>query len=96
MIMRFFSVRENIAYMSKEPFFIYDTVYENIRLANNHISEDEIEDICRQVGLHKDIMKMQQQYRSLIESDGGNLSNGQKQKLSFARIMACKRHRYIY
>ena len=86
-----FSVRENIAYMSKEPFFIYDTVYENIRLANNHISEDEIEDICRQVGLHKDIMKMQQQYRSLIESDGGNLSNGQKQKLSFARIMACKK-----
>lgn len=43
------------------------------QLANNHISEDEIEDICRQVGLHKDIMKMQQQYRSLIESDGGNL-----------------------
>ena len=53
-----FSVRENIAYMSKEPFFIYDTVYENIRLANNHISEDEIEDICRQVGLHKDIMNI--------------------------------------
>ena len=31
------------------------------------------------------------EYRSLIESDGGNLSNGQKQKLSFARIMACKK-----
>ena len=80
-------LRKKIAYMEKSPFFIKDTVYNNIRLDNKDVSEEEIEDICHRIGIHSDIMKLEQQYRTIISGNGINFSSGQKQKLGFARIL---------
>ncbi len=80
------SLRDEIAYMEKEPFFIHGTVYINLRLGNEKADEEKIEEVCRLVGIHRDIMNMNQQYRTIIEEGGRNLSSGQKQKLGLARV----------
>ena len=83
-------LRSRMAYMEKEPFFIQGTVYENLRLGNEEVSEEQIEEACRRTGIHRDIMEMDRQYRTVLEEGGRNLSSGQKQKLGLARLLLRK------
>jgi len=83
-------LRNRMAYMEKEPFFIQGTVYENLRLGNEETSEEEMEEACRRTGIHRDIMEMDRQYRTELEEGGRNLSSGQKQKLGLARMFLRK------
>lgn len=81
------TVRNQMSYMAKESFFIVDTIYNNIRLGNHAASNESIEDVCRRVGIHHDIMEMEWQYRTILQEGGKNLSSGQKQKLGIARLL---------
>jgi ABC-type bacteriocin/lantibiotic exporter with double-glycine peptidase domain len=38
-------------------------------------------------GIHEDIMKMPQQYRTLVSEGGTNLSGGQRQRIALARAL---------
>lgn len=84
------ALRSRIAYMEKEPFFIRGTVYENLRMGNEEVSEEQMEEACKRTGIHRDIMEMDQQYRTVLEESGRNLSSGQKQKLGLARLFLRK------
>ena len=83
-------LRSRMAYMEKEPFFIQGTVYDNLRLGNEEVAEEQIEEACRRTGIHRDIMEMDRQYRTVLEEGGRNLSSGQKQKLGLARLLLRK------
>ena len=76
--------------MEKEPFFIRGTVYENLCMGNEEVSEEQMEEACKRTGIHRDIMEMDQQYRTVLEESGRNLSSGQKQKLGLARLFLRK------
>lgn len=78
-------LRKNILYLTKTPFLVNDTIYENLRIGNKNISNEEIQNICKIVGLHDDIMRLENQYESIIDEAGNNFSSGQKQKLAFVR-----------
>lgn len=89
------SVRKQVVYMEKEPFFVRGTIYENLCIGEENIDEEQIEEACRLMEIHRDIMKMEHQYHTTIEEGGKNLSSGQKQKLGLARVFL-KRNRYLY
>lgn len=78
-------LRKNILYLTKTPFLVNDTIYNNLRIGNENISNEEIQNICKIVGLHADIMRLENQYESTIDEAGNNFSSGQKQKLAFVR-----------
>lgn len=80
------SLRSQIAYMEKEPFFFHGTIYENLQIGNEVITEEKMQEACRLTGIHRDIMDMEQRYCTLIEKRGRNLSSGQKQKLGLSRL----------
>lgn len=89
------SVRKQMVYMEKEPFFVRGTIYENLCIGEDDISEMQIEEVCRMIGIHYDIMRMENQYHTIIEEGGINLSSGQKQKLGLARVFL-KKNRCLY
>lgn len=89
------SVRKQVVYMEKEPFFVRGTIYENLCIGEENIDEEQIEEACRLMEIHRDIMKMEHQYHTTIEEGEKNLSSGQKQKLGLARVFL-KRNRYLY
>ena len=84
------SLRNNILYMAKEPFFMQDTILQNLRMGRKAITDEEIVSVCKKTGIHKDIMLLPQRYETLICKGGSNFSSGQKQKLGFARALLSK------
>ena len=63
------------------------TVRENIAYGKPEASDEEIIQAAKKARVHKFIMSLPQGYDTLVEEDGGNMSQGQKQLISIARIM---------
>ena len=64
-----------------------DTIYNNLRMGNRDISNEDIENICRQCCIDDFIRTMPMGYNTMLEENGNNLSGGQKQRLAIARAL---------
>lgn len=81
-------IRNKIAYVFQEPVIFEKTIIENIRFGNkDDISEEQIKEVCRKIGLDDKIMQLPNAYDTVISSKTDLLSYGEKQLLSFARAI---------
>lgn len=64
------ALRSNIFYMAKEPFFMQDTILQNLRMGRKNVTDEEIVDACKKTEIHKDIMNLPQGYETLICKGG--------------------------
>jgi ATP-binding cassette subfamily B multidrug efflux pump len=81
------SLRENIATVLQEPFLFSGTIAENIGYGRLDATREEIEAAARAVSAHNFIVALPDGYDTLLGEGGGNLSQGQRQLLSFARAV---------
>jgi ATP-binding cassette subfamily B multidrug efflux pump len=81
------SLGRHIAMVLQEPFLFTGTVAENIRYAATWASFDQVRAAARAVGADEFIMRLPQGYETPLEQRGGNLSQGQRQLISFARAL---------
>ena len=84
------SVRDRIAYISQKTFLFADTIYENLRMGRSDITDEEIEQVCKDCLADEFIMQLPLGYNTKIEEDGANLSGGQRQRLAIARALLRK------
>jgi ABC-type multidrug transport system fused ATPase/permease subunit len=73
--------------MMQDPFIFSGTIADNIRYGRLAAAREEIEDAARAVHAHEFIAEMPGGYEAPVMEAGNNLSVGQKQLLSFARIL---------
>ncbi len=66
------------------------TIKENLKYNNENVSDEEIVDACKQVGVDHFIQTLSKGYDTVID-DSVNLSAGQKQLLTIARTMITNR-----
>ncbi|MCY0875832.1 MAG: ABC transporter ATP-binding protein [Firmicutes bacterium] len=64
------------------------TVLDNIRLFREDVSEQAVVAAAQAVGAHDLIMRLPKGYHTLLLGKGANLSMGERQLLSFARVVA--------
>lgn len=76
---------KNVSLMTQKPFVFDMTIHENLSLVDNNREHQIV--ACKKAGIHNDIMKLPKGYDTMLERDGNNLSAGQKQLLSLARIL---------
>lgn len=81
------SLRNKIGYIMQKVVIFDGTVFDNINYANKDVSENEIMDICKRLGLHDKIMMFENGYETRISADTDIFSSGEKQLLNFARVM---------
>lgn len=67
-----------------------DTIRNNIAYAGPGVSEEEIEEACRVVGIDHFIRSLPQGYDTVLKDDT-NLSAGQKQLLTIARALVARK-----
>lgn len=81
------SLRNKIGYIMQKVVIFDGTIFDNINYANKDVSENEIMDICKRLGLHDKIMTFENGYETRISADTDIFSSGEKQLLNFARVM---------
>ena len=81
------SLGRHIAMVLQEPFLFTGTVLENIAYATPGATRAAVEAAARAVGAHGFIMALPEGYDTPLEQQGGNLSVGQRQLISFARAL---------
>ncbi|MEZ5905060.1 MAG: ABC transporter ATP-binding protein [Geminicoccaceae bacterium] len=81
------SLGRHVAMVLQEPFLFTGTVLENIAYATPGATREAVEAAARAVGAHDFIMALPKGYETSLEQQGGNLSVGQRQLISFARAL---------
>jgi len=78
-------LRQNIAMVLQDTHLFTGTVRENIRYGRPDATDEEVEAAAKTASAHSFIMRLQDGYDTLLEGDGANLSQGQRQLLNIAR-----------
>lgn len=84
------SLRENIAMVLQDTHLFSGTVRENIRYGRPDATDEEIESAAKIASAHSFIMRLEDGYDTMLEGDGTNLSQGQRQLLNIARAAVSK------
>jgi len=83
-------LRKNIAMVLQDTHLFTGTVMENIRYGRLDASDDEVIAAAKTASAHSFIMRLEHGYDTLLEGDGANLSQGQRQLLNIARAALSK------
>lgn len=83
-------LRRNIAMVLQDTHLFTGTVRENIRYGRLDATDEEVEQAARTASAHSFIMRLEHGYDTMIEGDGSNLSQGQRQLLNIARAAISK------
>lgn len=78
-------LRRSLAMVLQDTHLFTGTVRENIRYGNLNATDEQIEEAARLANAHNFIMLMPDGYDTVINADGSNLSQGQRQLLAIAR-----------
>jgi ATP-binding cassette subfamily B multidrug efflux pump len=81
-------LRREVGMVLQDPFIFTDSVTENIRMRDATITDEQVREAAQQVGADKFVQRMPQGYDTQMAERGGNLSTGQKQLISLARVAA--------
>ena len=78
-------LRENIAMVLQDTHLFTGTVRENIRYGRLDATDEEVIEAAKISSAHSFIMHLKNGYDTVLEGDGANLSQGQRQLLNIAR-----------
>lgn len=85
------SLREQVSKLSQFPFFLKETIRENVRLGKEHATDAEIEEACNLAHIHDvivDPQRMPEGYDTVV--DVSVPSGGQKRLIALARCLLRK------
>lgn len=84
------SLRENIAMVLQDTHLFTGTVMENIRYGRLDATDEEVIQAAKVASAHSFIMRLSDGYDTMLEGDGANLSQGQRQLINIARAALSK------
>lgn len=87
------SLRDDISYISQNPYIFDDTLRNNITLGNENITDDKILDIIHQIGVENIYNRFPKGLDEVVKES--RLSYGELQVISFIRAISHKSNIYI-
>lgn len=79
------SLRAQISVVLQDVFLFADTILNNITLNNPNITEAQVQQAAKDIGIHEFIMSLPNGYHYNVKERGVMLSSGQRQLISFLR-----------
>lgn len=79
------SLLQNVTMVSQSTYLFDITIEENLRIANQSATQQELENACKMASVHEFIMSLPNGYKTAVGALGDNLSAGEKQRIGLAR-----------
>ncbi len=79
------TLRKSQTLVSQDTFLFNDTILNNIKMGDRDASFEDVVEAAKKASIHEFIMKLPQGYETNVGELGGNLSSGEKQRMSMAR-----------
>ncbi|HLV50778.1 MAG TPA: ABC transporter ATP-binding protein [Flavobacterium sp.] len=80
-------LRNQIAVVPQDAFLFSDSIKNNIRFGKEDATQEEIEHFAKIADVHKNIVRFDEGYDTVLGERGITLSGGQKQRVSIARAL---------
>ncbi len=78
-------LRRSLGFVLQDTHLFTGTIEENIRYGNLEATEEDVINAAKIANAHSFIRRLPEGYQTVLESDGANLSQGQRQLLAIAR-----------
>ena len=85
------TLRERVGMVLQEPYLFSDTVMANIRYARLDATDEECIEAAKAASAHGFITRLPDGYETVLAGGGSNLSQGQRQLITIARIILADR-----
>lgn len=79
------SLLENITMVSQSTYLFDMSIEDNLRIANQCATQEELETACKMASIHNFIMSLRDGYKTQVGALGDNISAGEKQRIGLAR-----------
>ena len=89
------NIRKNISYVSSNEFLFTDTLYNNLTLERD-VSDDLLNEVCKVTKVDEVIKKRETDYKMMVEENGFNFSNGERQRIILCRYLLRNSNIYIF
>jgi len=83
----FASLRKNVGVMMQDTFLFSGTIMDNIRFSRPDATDEECIEAAKKVHAHEFIMNKPEGYQTMLSGQGMELSGGERQLVSFARLI---------
>ena len=80
------NLRKNEGYVTQETILFHDTIENNLRVAKQDATIEEIEVACKKANIHEYIQSLPNGYKTMVEELGSSLSGGERQRMGLARM----------
>jgi subfamily B ATP-binding cassette protein MsbA len=84
------SLRKQVAIVLQDVFLFSDSILNNITLKDENITQKDVENAAKQIGIHDFIMTLPGGYQYNVKERGAMLSSGQRQLIAFLRAYLSK------
>lgn len=81
--------RSMVGYVPQEPILFHDTIFSNIALGNEEISEADVLNALTLAGARSFIDSMPEGIHTEVGEKGALISGGQRQRIALARALVC-------
>lgn len=81
------SLRHNIGYVPQDAFLFSDSIKNNIKFGKENATDQDVIEASKNAKVHKNILKFNNGYDTVLGERGITLSGGQKQRVSIARAI---------
>lgn len=81
------NLRDSIGYVPQDAFLFSDTIKNNIKFGKEEATDNDVITAAKHAQVHKNIIKFNEGYNTVLGERGITLSGGQKQRVSIARAI---------
>lgn len=78
---------KHISFVFQDTFLFNDTILNNIKMANQNATDEEVKNAAKLAQIHNFIESLELGYHTKVSDRGSSLSGGQKQRITIARAI---------
>ena len=78
-------LRDHISYVTQDTFLFHDTIENNIKVAKESATREEVIEAAKKASIHDFIMTLPEGYDTKLAELGDSISGGEKQRIGIAR-----------